>query len=93
MEEAGEQTPTFSSEPTAENQTDPASDPTDTTKPEPFPELEFTDSGSKNMVYAPGFVWTESQGLNQDEHAEDIYENENNNDDIGHNIMQLTVSH
>lgn len=37
-------------------------------------EPEAPDSSSGNMVYVPGFGWTESQGPNQVEYAEDMYE-------------------
>lgn len=36
-----------------------------------------TDTPPEKMVYVPGFGWIESQGPNQVEYAEDMYENGN----------------
>ena len=46
-------------------------------EPEPMPESvpEASDSNSEDMVYVEGFGWIESQGPNQVEYAEDMYEN------------------
>ena len=47
------------------------------------PEQELTpapvlpDTPPEKMVYVPGFGWIESQGPNQVEYAEDMYENGN----------------
>lgn len=48
-------------------------------EPEPMPESEpeASDSNSEDMVYVEGFGWIESQGPNQVEYAEDMYENGN----------------
>ena len=46
-------------------------------EPKPAPEPEANGSSSENMVYVPGFGWIESQGPNQVECAEDMYENGN----------------
>ena len=75
--ETVEQPPASASKPTSGNQDAPVPEPTDTPEPEPTPELEVTDSSSENMVYVPGFGWIESQGPNQVEYAEDMYENGN----------------
>lgn len=77
LEEVDEQPPAPTPAPTAENQAEPALEPADTPEPEPIPEQEVTDSSSENMVYVLGFGWIESQGPNQVEYAEDMYENGN----------------
>ena len=59
LEEADEQPPDPAPEPTAENQAEP----------------ETGVGSSADMVYVPGFGWIESQGPNQVEYAEDMYEN------------------
>ena len=69
LEETVEQPPASAPKPTAGN--------LDTPAPEPTPEPEAVDSSSENMVYVPGFGWIESQGPNQGEYAEDMYENGN----------------
>lgn len=77
LEETVEEPPASTPKPTAGNQDTPAPEPTDTPEPEPTPEPEAADSSSENMVYVPGFGWIESQGPNQVEYAEDMYENGN----------------
>lgn len=77
LEETVEQPPASAPKPTAGNQDAPATEPTNTPEPEPTPEPETVDSSSENMVYVPGFGWIESQGPNQVEYAEDMYENGN----------------
>ena len=47
------------------------------TQPEPDSKPEVSDSNLENMVYVEGFGWIESQGPNQVEYAEDMYENGN----------------
>lgn len=44
---------------------------------EPDNEQTVVDQQSNDMVYVPGFGWIESQGPNQVEYAEDMYENSN----------------
>ena len=55
--------------------------------PEPIPgptEEQTTDTPqSGDMVYVPGFGWMESQGPNQVDYAEDMYENGNKIGDMG----------
>ena len=53
--------------------------PVQPTQPEPksAPEPIANDNELADMVYVPGFGWIESQGLNQVEYAEDMYENGN----------------
>ena len=46
-------------------------------EPEPTPEPEVSENSSEDMVYVEGFGWIESQGPNQVEYAEDMYENGN----------------
>lgn len=77
LEETGEQPPASALKPTAGNQNTPAPEPTGTPEPEPTPELKVTESSSENMTYVPGFGWIESQGPNQVEYAEDMYQNGN----------------
>lgn len=77
LEEADEQPPAPTPAPMAENQVEPALEPTDTPEPELIPEPEVTDSSSENMVYVPGFGWIENQGSNQATYAKDMYENGN----------------
>lgn len=70
-EEADEQSPAPTPAPTAENQAEPAPEP-----PVPLePEIEAIGNNSADMVYVPGFGWIKSQGPNQVEYAEDMYEN------------------
>jgi len=71
LEEADEQPPDPAPEPTAENQAEPAPEPPAPLEPEP----ETGVGSSADMVYVPGFGWIESQGPNQVEYAEDMYEN------------------
>ena len=77
LEEADEQPPAPTPAPMAENQVEPALEPTDTPEPELIPEPEVTDSSSENMVYVPGFGWIENLGSNQATYAKDMYENGN----------------
>lgn len=49
----------------------------------PEPELEASNSSSENLVYVEGFGWIESQGPNQVEYAEDMYENGNKIGSVG----------
>ena len=53
--------------------------PVQPTQPEPksAPEPIANDNELADMVYVPGFGWIESQGPNQVEYAEDMYENGN----------------
>ena len=61
--------------PESEVQAPPEQDATPPQEPEPAPALP--DSAPDNMVYVPGFGWIESQGPNNAEYAEDMYENGN----------------
>ena len=56
-------------------QTEPA--PVHPTQSESAPEPKANDNELADMVYVPGFGWIESQGSNQVEYAEDMYENGN----------------
>ena len=56
-------------------QTEPA--PVHPTQSESAPEPKANDNELADMVYVPGFGWIESQGPNQVEYAEDMYENGN----------------
>lgn len=56
-------------------QTEPA--PVHPTRSESAPEPIANDNELADMVYVPGFGWIESQGPNQVEYAEDMYENGN----------------
>ena len=75
--------PEIEDEPVAEQksappmQTDPT--PVQPAQPEPksAPEPIANDNELTDMVYVPGFGWIESQGPNQVEYAEDMYENGN----------------
>ena len=75
--------PEIEDEPVAEQksapsmQTDPT--PVQPAQPEPksAPEPIANDNELADMVYVPGFGWIESQGPNQVEYAEDMYENGN----------------
>ena len=75
--------PEIEDEPMAEQksappmQTDPT--PVQPAQPEPksAPEPIANDNELADMVYVPGFGWIESQGPNQVEYAEDMYENGN----------------
>lgn len=73
--------PEIEDEPVAEQksapptQTDPT--PVHPTQSESAPEPITNDNGLADMVYVPGFGWIESQGSNQVEYAEDMYENGN----------------
>lgn len=71
LEEADEQPSAPDPEPTADNHAEPEPEP-----PTPLgPETEASGDSSADMVYVPGFGWIESQGPNQVEYAEDMYEN------------------
>ena len=73
--------PEIEDEPVAEQksappmQTEPA--PVHPTQSESAPEPIANDNELADMVYVPGFGWIESQGSNQVEYAEDMYENGN----------------
>ena len=73
--------PEIEDEPVAEQksapptQTEPA--PVHPTQSESAPEPIANDNELADMVYVPGFGWIESQGPNQVEYAEDMYENGN----------------
>ena len=56
-------------------QTDPT--PVQPAQPESAPEPIANDNELADMVYVPGFGWIESQGPNQVECAENMYENGN----------------
>ena len=51
--------------------------PVHPTQSESAPEPRANDNELADMVYVPGFGWIESQGPNQVEYAEDMYENGN----------------
>ena len=65
--------PTAESEVAQEVDHEPAPEPT----PKPDNEQTVVDQQSNDTVYVPGFGWIESQGPNQVEYAEDMYENGN----------------
>ena len=65
--------PTAESEVAQEVNHEPAPEPT----LEPDNEQTVVDQQSNDMVYVLGFCWIESQGPNQAEYAEDMYENGN----------------
>ena len=73
--------PEIEDEPMAEQksappmQTEPA--PVHPTQSESAPEPIANDNELADIVYVPGFGWIESQGPNQVEYAEDMYENGN----------------
>ena len=73
--------PEIEDEPMAEQksappmQTEPA--PVHPTQSESAPEPIANDNELADIVYVPGFGWIESQGPNQVENAEDMYENGN----------------
>ena len=73
--------PEIEDEPVAEQksappmQTEPA--PVHPTQSESAPEPIANDNELADIVYVPGFGWIESQGPNQVEYAEDMYENGN----------------
>ena len=75
--------PEIEDEPVAEQKSAPPT-PTDPTpvqpaqlEPKTAPESIANDNELADMVYVPGFGWIESQGPNQVEYAEDMYENGN----------------
>ena len=51
--------------------------PVHPTQSESAPEPIANDNELADMIYVPGFGWIESQGPNQVEYAEDMYENGN----------------
>ena len=65
--------PTAESEVAQEVDHEPAPEPT----PKPDNEQTVVDQQSNDTVYVLGFGWIESQGPNQVEYAEDMYENGN----------------
>ena len=75
--------PEIEDEPVAEQKSAPPTQtdsiPVQPTQPEPKSALEpkANDNELADMVYVPGFGWIESQGSNQVEYAEDMYENGN----------------
>ena len=58
-------------------QTEPAPVQPAQLEPKTAPESIANDNELADMVYVPGFGWIESQGPNQVEYAEDMYENGN----------------
>lgn len=58
-------------------QTDPTPVQPAQLEPKTAPESMANDNELADMVYVPGFGWIESQGPNQVEYAEDMYENGN----------------
>lgn len=66
-------------QPTAESEVTQEADhePAPASTPEPDNEQTVVDQQSNDMVYVPGFGWIESEGPNQVEYAEDMYENGN----------------
>ena len=58
-------------------QTDPTPVQPAQLEPKTAPESIANDNELADMVYVPGFGWIESQGPNQVEYAEDMYENGN----------------
>ena len=75
--------PEIEDEPVAEQksapptQTDPTPVQPAQLEPKTAPESIANDNELADMVYVPGFGWIESQGPNQVEYAEDMYENGN----------------
>ena len=75
--------PEIEDEPVAEQksapptQTDPTPVQPAQLEPKTAPESIANDNELADMVYGPGFGWIESQGPNQVEYAEDMYENGN----------------
>ena len=64
-------------EPATPAQPEPIQAPPAQSEPEPTLEPEASENSSEDMVYVEGFGWIESQGPNQVEYAEDMYENGN----------------
>ena len=66
-------------QPTAESEAAQEADhkPAPESTPEPASAPTVIDLQPGDMVYVPGFGWIESQGPNQVEYAEDMYENGN----------------
>ena len=66
-------------QPTAESEVAQEADhePTPESTPEPASAPTVINPQPGDMVYVPGFGWIESQGPNQVEYAEDMYENGN----------------
>ena len=75
--------PEIEDEPVAEQksapptQTDPTPVQPAQLEPKTAPESIANENELADMVYVPGFGWIESQGPNQVEYAEDMYENGN----------------
>ena len=69
--------------PELEESSDAAHEPAPEPTPEPAEEQTTDTTQSGDMVYVPGFGWIESQGPNQVDYAEDMYENGNKNGDMG----------
>ena len=75
--------PEIEDEPVAEQksapptQTDPTPVQPAQLEPKTAPESIANDNELADIVYVPGFGWIESQGPNQVEYAEDMYENGN----------------
>ena len=73
--------PEIEDEPMAEQKSAPPMQtelaPVHPTQSESAPEPIANDNELADIVYVPGFGWIESQGPNQVEYAEDMYENGN----------------
>ena len=80
-EELSVPAPEIEDEPMTEQKSAPPTqtDPTlvQPAQPESAPEPKANDNELADMVYVTGFGWIESQGPNQVEYAEDMYENGN----------------
>ena len=63
--------------PEPEETSEAAHEPTPEPATEPAEEQMTDTPQSANMVYVPGFGWIESQGPNQVDYTEDMYENGN----------------
>ena len=69
--------------PEPEETSEAASEPTPEPATEPAEEQNTDTPQSGDMVYVPGFGWIESQGANQVDYAEDMYENGNKIGNMG----------
>ena len=69
--------PKIQPSPEPEEISEAAHEPTPESTPEPAEEQTTDTPQSCDMVYVPGFGWIESQGPNQVDYAEDMYENGN----------------
>lgn len=69
--------------PESEETSEAAHEPTPEPTSEPVEEQTTDTTQSGDMVYVPGFGWIESQGSNQVDYAEDMYENGSKIGDIG----------